>query len=67
MAKFVVATLSFFENNIKMQVVDAESDLEAALAVMSGDAEGWLDSCESLEELKDEAFNGDMAINVMEI
>lgn len=64
---YVVAYMSFFDNNLKQMVVKATSDVEAALHVLM--LEGWEFVAEgaTMAQLKDECFNSDAVINVLEI
>jgi hypothetical protein len=69
MNKYVVAYMSFFDNNLKQHVVSADSPVEAALQVLT--TSGWdcsiIPDCSTIEELKDVCIDSDAVISVMEI
>ncbi|WP_303872020.1 hypothetical protein [Acetobacterium wieringae] len=70
--KYAVAVLSFFENENRVSIVDANSEVEAMIkALSSGDK--MLDEdyvqwskpmlTKTVEEIQEECFDGDMAIS----
>jgi hypothetical protein len=69
MNKYVVAYMSFFDNNLKQHVVSADNQVEAALQVLT--ASGWdcsiIPNCSTIEELKGVCIDSDAVISVMEI
>lgn len=66
--KYVVGAISFFDNILKLEVVEANSIGEAVLSHSSFQIDTWMfDDCESLEEMKERAFDTDMMIDVIQI
>lgn len=68
MNKYVVGYLSLFVNEVYLEIVEAETKLAAALTYLR-DSTTWDvdEKMESLEDLKNFCFNGDCAINVIQI
>lgn len=78
MKNYIVGYLSFFENDLKLLKITADSQYEAiknAMLELCGDEEcrksevAWQDSedyPETLEDLIDMLYNSDIAINVIE-
>lgn len=66
MTKYATAFVSFFDNIMKMSIVEAESEVEALTIALKN--EGWdfalPDEVESLLEL---AFSNDVVIGAIEI
>ena len=71
MKKFAVGFLSFFENDLIVEVVEADNWRDAIFkhtSLISDDMEEWIaDMPEGLEEIKEAMFNGEIAIDVKEI
>lgn len=75
MKKFAVGYISFFHNELIVDIVNAESELLAVLEHKeikrqeSSEKEfiDWIKEFDDFEKLKEEFFNGDMAIDVKEI
>jgi hypothetical protein len=72
MKRFAVAYISFFDNEIKLCTVDANSPEEAILPAMKAIGETTDDIAElvadkTLEQIKDLFFDWDSAIEVKEI
>jgi hypothetical protein len=68
MRKFIVAYMSFFENNLTQEVIFAHTPLEAAIKKL--ESQGYLYEVEQfcdVEGLSKELFNSDAVISVMEI
>ncbi len=69
MSEYVVAFASLFENTIDMHVVRADSEIDAIIAY----AEQFTDwdisqfDYQNLEELKEEFFDGDCLVNVIQL
>jgi len=67
MRKFIVAYLSFFENNLTQEVIWAETELEAASKKLSCAGYDYpIADYETLEDLAKELFNSDAVISVYE-
>lgn len=70
--KYAVGFLSFFDNDLVVNIVEADSVKEAickheSIAVYE-ETEAWLSELpDDLETLKEEFFNGDLAVDVVEI
>ena len=72
MKKFVVAFISFFDNIVIMELVEAETPRDAILNMKTISEAGWYDEGtdefpQEMEDIKDFFFNGDAAVNVFEI
>ena len=69
MKKFVIAYMTFFDNELKQEIVEAEDALQAALSYLGnvGDSDDLYTDCTTLAALQEELFNGDALINVLEI
>jgi hypothetical protein len=82
MKKFAIGYISFFDNELLLDVVDAEDEFEAASKAFNlylKDKEtnydkGWEDwvkevtnNAKTLEEILEEAFNADCMIQIKEI
>ena len=82
MKKFAVAILSFFDNDNKLFVVEAETEQKAIIKALSifnsengeetkdKDFLEWINSMEkkTVEEIQQELFDGDMSLsNVVEL
>jgi hypothetical protein len=65
--KYVVAYMSFFDNNLKQIIVRANTDVDAAIHVLM--LEGWefVNDGATMQQLQEECFNSDAVINVLEI
>lgn len=63
---FVVGVLSFFENEIELEKISAESEKEALMkhSLLNGYI---VDENASLEEIYDDLFNCDIAASVIKI
>lgn len=74
MKKFAVAYISFFENDVIIDFVEAE-DWKSAIfkhkkftEVEDPNMQEWIDNMPNdLEELKTEFFNGEIGVDVKEI
>jgi len=67
MNKYVVAFLSFHNNNICMEEVLANTKLEAALKYLN-DSTAWEEfEAESFDDLHEQLANGDCVLEVLEI
>lgn len=73
MTKYAVAYISFFENELKVEIVEAAKGWKEALSKHSllldkdgnpGDI-GWLP--DDIDEAKEEAVNADMSFDIKEI
>lgn len=78
MAKFAVGYINFYDNDLSIEIVDAADWKHALLAHSkighTNENVDWLfksidlsESTLSLEKVKEYAFDGDMAIDVVEI
>lgn len=69
MTTFAVAYINFFDNELKMQKIEAGSSLEAMKMQMTreGDALESLAEFTSEEDLQEYAWNGDSMVAAMEI
>lgn len=70
--KYAVAVLSFFDNENKVLLVDANSEVEAMVKTLSSgdkmlDEEyvQWIETmlAKTVEEIQEECFDGDLAIS----
>jgi len=70
--KYAVAVLSFFENENRVSIIEANSEVEAMVKVLSSgdkmlddDYVKWIDEMllKTVEEIQQECFNGDIAIS----
>ena len=69
MNKFAVGYINFFDNNLIVEIVEADNWFDAIWQhskMLLGDDEPWLPSM-SLEDTKIEAFNADMMIDVIKL
>lgn len=66
MNKYVVAHLSLFDGDLKQEVVEAESTLEAALSYL-GFEEDECSEYDSLDDLVEAQFNQDCFLGVLEL
>jgi Mg/Co/Ni transporter MgtE len=68
---YAVGVLSYFDNELKIEFVEAASIKEAVAGhsmLKSDDMSEWLEEMpDDLETLKEHFFNGDMAVDVKEI
>jgi hypothetical protein len=65
MNKYVIAFLSLHEGELKQEIVEAKTALEAGLSYLN-----WWEESEqptTLEELYNEAFNGDCHIHILDL
>lgn len=73
MAKFAVSYISFFDNDLKIEVVEADTAKAAVMISFEGDIAHVFDyvdnypSCTELEAAKRNAFDTDMMFEVIEI
>lgn len=68
--KFAVGVISFFDNELIIQIIESSTWQDALLKHSRIDSELWnylLDDGESLEDVKRQAFNSNMMIDVVEI
>jgi len=66
--KFIVAYISFFENDLTQTLVEAESAIEAANIILVSHGYTYdTNEFNTLEKLSLEVFNSAVCINVMEI
>ena len=68
--KFAVGVISFFDNELNIQIIESSTWQDALLKHSSIDVELWnylLDDGESLEDVKRQAFNSNMMIDIVEI
>ena len=66
MAKFCVAYIDFFDNDLQQKIVEADSMFDAV--VTAGHAkEEDREYCLSHDDMQDYFFNGDSAISVIEL
>lgn len=66
MAKFCVAYINFFENDLQQKIVEASSMFEAVVKAefaWSEETKNWSD----YESMQQHFFDGDSAINVIEL
>jgi hypothetical protein len=63
MKKFVVAYINFFDNELKLNIIEAENWSDAIMKAGYGD----YGICNSLEETQEHFWNSDALINVLEI
>lgn len=70
--KYAVAVLSFFENENRVSIIEANSEVEAMVKVLSSgdkmldeDYVKWIDEMllKTVEEIQQECFDGDIAIS----
>jgi len=68
---FAVGYMNFMENDLKIEVISADSVKEAILKhswLQDKDVHEWINGMpDSLEEMKEEFFNGDAAVDVVEV
>ncbi len=72
MKRYVVSYISFFDNDLKSGIIEAENEQEACIKYMVNEdasIQDWISSWKdkSLEVIKYECFNADSMINVIEI
>lgn len=68
MNRYVVGFLSLFDNELDLEIVEANDEIGAAIVYASNRTDWEIDkSITTLEDLKDFFFNGDCAINVLRI
>lgn len=68
--KFAVGVISFFDNELNIQIIESSTWQDALLNHSRIDVELWnylLDDGESLEDVKRQAFNSNMMIDIVEI
>lgn len=65
MNKYVIAFLSLHEGELKQEIVEAKTALEAGLSYLNWWEE--LDPPTTLEDLYNEAFNGDCHIHILDL
>lgn len=67
MNKYAVAVLSFFQNENKILIVEAETEPLAMIKALDEFANTenseWLGKYPTVEEIKQECFNGEIAIS----
>lgn len=70
--KYAVAVLSFYENENRVSVIEADSEVEAMVKVLSSgdktldeDYVKWIDTMltKTVEEIQEECSDGDIAIS----
>lgn len=71
MKKFAVAFFSNFSGELKLEIIEAESDLKAGAILVSGEDEKEktliLEGCNTLKELQKEWLGNDFWVEVKEI
>jgi len=77
MKRFAVSYINFVDNQLSTKIIESENWKSAILARLDGMVEGnpkrieenhtWLDRFETLEEVKEAIFDGDMMMDVVEI
>ena len=71
MKKFAVAYFSNFDEELKLEIIEAESDLKAGAILVAGEDEKEkaliLESCNTLEDLQEEWLGDDFWLEVKEI
>ena len=77
MKKFAVAYASLFENNLVIEVVDAENEKQAILnhskvksddPVVQQETVDWINGMsDDMEDIKEEFFNGEILVDVLEL
>lgn len=68
--KFAVGVISFFDNELNIQIIESSTWQDALLNHSRIDVELWnylLDDGESLEDVKRQSFNSNMMIDIVEI
>ena len=72
MNRYVVCYLNFFDNELKSEIIEAESPKQAianhSCITNYDDTLEWLmELPDDLESIKEEFFNGDLLIDVVEV
>lgn len=67
MKKFVVAYISFFDNNLKQQIVTGTDELSVMQYVMMQNGVDLTDTPKEIEALKQFAFDCDSMISAIEV
>lgn len=72
MKKYVVAYINFFDNELKMSIIEAENEVDACKQYLKikefNENNDWINNLpNNLENLRDEIFNTDSQINAIEI
>lgn len=68
MRKFIVAYMSFFDNNLTQEVIYAHTELEAASKKLSSEGYDYhTEDYKTLDDLAKELFNSDAVISVYEV
>lgn len=69
MSKFAVGYINFFDNDLIIEIIEAEDWLEALHKHSKIEQDPWGDyfSNYTIDEAKTEAFNSDMMFDVVEI
>lgn len=71
--KYAVSFISFYENELKTEIVESNGVMEALndgmrqANFLGDDGLTGFENCDNLEDAKQLAFNADMAVNVVEV